>query len=262
VDPDGKDAIAWTEGNTIHVAAKVYIKGYKATDSKAKEIEGKIMAVWGQDFSYKDQSGKIYNVKFHANVEVAKSWMEKEDLESWENLVTLVPGEHQSNVVAHHSGWKTGRWAHDPDAFFAKIASEWSHFTYAHEFGHLLHCDDLTENGKFYTIDGNVNVMHGISGQVDQFTINDIASYVLKNEVIENDLYETKDVVITGGVRFNKLEDVKARLNLQKLYVEIEYAYYKFQGKNPPGIFDLPEPPAQQKSLFQDDNSSESSDEQ
>ena len=150
-DPDGKDAIATIQGNTITISAKIYIIGYKATKEKAASMQKDIMGYWGgKDFKYKGKDGKEYNVKFDVQV---VSYEDKENAKSSKqaltdgnyNLVRLADetkAEHTSYVAGSepNAGWY-GLWGEDEDAG-----------TYGHETGHLLGFDDL----YYYDDDGNI----------------------------------------------------------------------------------------------------------
>ncbi len=211
IDPTGAGAIAWREGNTIHIASVVYINGRGATNKKAREIEKDIMAIWGKEYKYTEPaSGTTYDVQFHVSVKVAPKGMTIEDLDYWDNLITLVPGNAQPRVSTKN--FQTGYWSYD-SRLFSHFRQEEYDPQYAHEFGHLLHCDDLvrvTKSGfRTYILgpDKTMNVMHDLefkSHIVGQWTINDMAEYVLDNEVVENELEVFQAVPITGNkILFN-----------------------------------------------------------
>lgn len=140
IDPDGKDAIVTISQNTITIKSKIFISGESATDKLAKTMQDGIMSYWGKNFTYVDpETKKEYTVKF--DVEVINSntiklddpaLLEFADPLMWdgdENFVEISDNPNHRSFV--HGTGASGVWG-----AFSKA------LTFAHEYGHLLGCDD------------------------------------------------------------------------------------------------------------------------
>lgn len=120
-DPDGKDAIITIDGNNITVSAKIYIMNSGKNKINVAKAQKAIMKYWGDDFSYTDEAGKKYNVKFDIQVMEANGTEDPNDASK--NWVRPMDKNFRSNV----SNYRYGKWAKDQDDK-----------TYAHEVGHML----------------------------------------------------------------------------------------------------------------------------
>jgi hypothetical protein len=188
-DWDGMDAIGIVQGNQIIIKSTIYIVGDGATKEKAAEMQKQIMGYWGKDFTYKDESGKEYKVKFDIQVRTINPGGNN-PIDASTNFVRLVDeskGEFTSEVSGKGvtAGWY-GRWGNDESAQI-----------YAHETGHFLGFEDLyyTTNKKGVKIVENYkgvdeNELMGkaaadgypVKPKVTQKDIDKIAKYVLSNQ--------------------------------------------------------------------------------
>lgn len=155
-DPDGKDGIISIKGNSITVSATIYIWGKDATQKAASDVQKQIMGAWGKngskEWTYTDDGGQVYNVKFDISVKLYGN-KEKSDpfliSESWnpknrDNFIEVDNGKvkalfEKEGQLAYVQGGDEGLWSTDPLLLNAV----------AHEFGHLFGLmDRYDENGN------------------------------------------------------------------------------------------------------------------
>ena len=138
-DPDGKDAIITIDGNNITVSAKIYIMNGGKNKINVAKAQKAIMKYWGKEFSYTDEEGKKYNVKFDIQVMEANGTEDPNDASK--NWVRPMDENFRSNV----SNNRYGKWAKDQDDK-----------TYAHEVGHMFGLADQYTDIEFDA--GNLDI--------------------------------------------------------------------------------------------------------
>jgi RHS repeat-associated protein len=133
-DPDGEDAVAKIEGNTITVSAVVYVFGSGVTDKKAKDLQDAAMQYYGGNHTV-TVDGKTYNVKFDFTVRT----MTKENMKTFgtgpgTNYAMLIDVDKTPILDQGRSCVAKG--------FFGFFNNKDNASTTAHEFGHFLALDD------------------------------------------------------------------------------------------------------------------------
>ena len=141
-DPDGKDAIITIDGNNITVSAKIYIMNSGKNKINVAKAQKAIMKYWGKEFTYTDEKGKKYNVKFDIKVMEANGTEDPNDASK--NWVRPMDESFRSNNDA--LGGRYGKWAKNKDDY-----------TYSHEVGHMLGLAD--QYLDFEVVESNLSVL-------------------------------------------------------------------------------------------------------
>ena len=148
-DPDGRDAVITITDNTITVSAKIYIMNNGKNKINIIEAQKSINNYWGKDFTYKDESGKEYNVKFDIQVIEATGKEDKNDASK--NWVRPKNPNFRSQVT----NYRYGEWA-----------SGQTDKTYAHEVGHMLGLADQYSDVEYDA--GNLDY-GGHNGEIESW---------------------------------------------------------------------------------------------
>jgi len=212
-DSDGKDAIYTVDEKTktITISSTIYIIGQDATKEKAKDMQSEIMKVWGKsNFTYTDQKGDEYKVKFDISVETPDG-KTLNDAKAGDNIVQL--GQRDANVnpsyvqkrdVGVLSG-RFGKWDVDP-----------TERTWAHETGHLLgfadryvYVDYGNLGSGFEDLDNTdpneIMVTSGPKAKVTQKDIDAIAGFILTQN-------NSSGTIKASDVSFNEATETEKKI--------------------------------------------------
>lgn len=195
-DPKGDDGIITIKGNTITISARIYVYGNAATQAAADRVQKQIMDVWNaKDWTYTDENGKVYNVKFEAKVHL---YYGKEKMDPF-----IIPGAWDPTSRNNYIGLT---WDEDHRSY-VRGGDEglWNYRdikkrnTAAHEFGHLIGFDDrYSDNDEGYSEPHEgweTNIMaNSTTGVVEQRNIDAIVKPTVDNfnQNKANDEYNTQ----------------------------------------------------------------------
>lgn len=104
-EDNGEDAVVTITPTTIVVSTKIFIYGKDANAETAANIQAGINEVWSKEnWTYTDENGKVYNVKFEVSVEMYKEQNPLIIPDAWDptstnNYIEIDNSEKKSNVM-------------------------------------------------------------------------------------------------------------------------------------------------------------------
>jgi len=208
-DWDGMDAIGIVQGNQIIIKSTIYIVGDGATKEKAAEMQKQIMGYWGKDFTYKDESGKEYKVKFDIQVRTINPGGNN-PVDASTNFVRLVDKSQLK--------YTDGR-SYVSESWYGVWAKDENSTVYAHETGHFLGFDDLyysvseDKAENYEGVDeeelmGKVGSTRG-RGKVTQEDVNAIAKFVLENQKNGKAVIDYDNFTLRNHNEMKKKKEIK-----------------------------------------------------
>ena len=223
-DHDGRDAVGKVDGNTITISATIYIDNSGANKINVDEAQKSINQVWGKDFTYKDETGKIYNVKFDITVKTISSKASENLVNAETNLVKPQSEKARSGVI---NQWY-GKWASNKEA-----SNE-----YAHEVGHFLGLADQYTDAEYKTsnlnpsldgtkiswnyddtpsndIMGTAATAKGQSAKVSQKDVDAIAGFVLKTQKDGKAIINKNTLIGAGNGTGLASPSINAQVNME-----------------------------------------------
>lgn len=178
IDPDGRDGIISIYGNTITIAANIYLYGNGATKSVMQQMQNDINNIWGGKHSI-SHSGRAYNVYFDIKLGlfggqersnpfvIADSW----NPFSRNNYIQVSEDCERSYV----SGYDEGQWR----SLGRNGRSLSKDDPAPHEVGHILGLPDqyTDESGPNKGWENNI-MGNSMNGTIDNRNITDILKTV------------------------------------------------------------------------------------